>query len=304
MMGAMTDAPTPTRPDRRGDGPAFGVVLGGGGARGLAHIGVLQALDEAGLHPDVVVGVSMGAVIGATYAAREDWLAALEGLDRSPLPGHENLAEPQGLELLRAVVRSAVRIAPKVVSFGRSGFEEFGRRTMAELLGGGRDFGDLRTRLATVATDVGLGRRAVIDSGDVAMAVIASAALPLLTRPIDAGDSRYLDGGFADPAPIDVARLLGADVVLMVHVASAPTPVPGDAEGPLSGAVRALEIGLAHFVETRLGMADVVVAPQFNPGISWLSFDRAEDVAVLGHEAMTAELPVLRRLLAERADAA
>ena len=296
-------------------GMTFGVVLGGGGARGLAHIGVLRALSDAGIHPDVVVGVSMGAIIGATYAAREDWLDALMSLDRSSLPGHDNLVEAEGLELVRAVVRSAVRMAPKVVNFGRAGgFEEWGREHLAELLGGTPTFEDLRVDFAAVSTDLTdperevhergavandltSSGRAVHARGDVATAVVCSAALPLLTSPIETPDGRFLDGGFADPAPIDVARAMGADTVLMVHVGTTPTGV-SEGDGPLMGMVRGLEIGVQRFVQLRLKEADVVVSPDFGPGVSWLSFDRADRFAETGYRAMKAHLDDLRDLLA------
>ncbi|WP_341253164.1 patatin-like phospholipase family protein [Euzebya pacifica] len=276
----------------------LGIVLGGGGARGLAHIGVLRALADVDVHPDVLVGVSMGAVVGATYAARPDWLSALQSLDRSALPGHENLVDAEGFDLLRAVVRSAVRMAPKVVSFGVNGYEDFGRRTMAELLGGTPDFADLRMPFAAVATDLAGGRRAVLDAGDVTNAVMASAALPVLTRPLELEQGRYLDGGFADPAPVDVARAMGADVVLMVHVGSAPVGL-GEAtvDGALKGVLRGLEIGVAEFVQSRLIQADVVVAPPFGAGVSWLSFDRADDLAQLGYDAMRGQLDAVLELL-------
>lgn len=261
---------------------SLGVVLGGGGARGLAHIGVLSTLDQAGLRPDVLVGVSMGAVIGATYAAREDWLAALDSMDTSDLPGHPGLGDAEGFELVREVVRTAVRMAPKVVSFGRTGYLEFGRQAMAHLLGGTPTFEALRLPFAAVATDLTAGRRAVLDTGDVAGAVIASAALPVLTRPVEHEGSRFLDGGFADPAPIDVARSMGADVVLMVHVGTPMSDPSGELDGPIGGVLRGVEIGAQRFVEVRLREADVVVAPTFGAGTSWLSFDRAADLVRVG----------------------
>lgn len=276
---------------------SLGIVLGGGGARGLAHVGVLRALAEADIHPDLVVGVSMGAVIGATYAAREDWLEALYAVDRTPLPGHENLTDVEGLDLVRALFRSAVKIAPKVVNFGKAGYAEFGREIMDELLGGHLAFDQLRLPFAAVATDIAQGRRAVLDSGDVADAVIASAALPVLTSPIVSGDSRFLDGGFADPAPIDVARDMGAEHVVVIHVGSPPTPTPSEAEGPLLGMVKGLEVGVSRFVETRLGQADVVVTPDFDPSMTWLSFDRAEELTVIGHKAMAEKIDDLRAAL-------
>jgi NTE family protein len=284
--------------DDEGRMTALGLVLGGGGARGLAHIGVLRALAEVDVHPDVIVGVSMGAVVGATYAARTDWVEALQGIDRRSLPGHGDLFDAEGFALVRSVVRSAVHMAPKVVTFGRSGgFEDFGRDTMRHLLDGDPTFDDLRLPFAAVATDVGRGDRAVLQTGPVASAVIASAALPIVTRSIQRDGSRFLDGGFADPAPIDVARGLGADVVVMVHVGTAMGSEESDGEGVLGGMLRGFEIGLQRFVDVRTREADLLIVPQFAAGTSWLSFDRADQLAGAGHAAMRAHLPVLLGLL-------
>lgn len=277
----------------------LGVVLGGGGARGLAHIGVLRALEQADLRPDIVVGVSMGAIIGAAYAARDDWFDAVAALDRSVLPGHADFAAAEGLDLVKALLRTAVDMAPKVLNFGRSGgFEEFGREVLAQLLGtsDGR-IEDLRVPFAAVSTDLDRGDRAVLRRGDLIGAVLASSALPIMTVPVELDGTRHLDGGFADAAPIDVARDLGADVVMMVHVGTAPIST-SDYEGPVGATIRGLEIGLSRAVDVRLSDADLVVRPLAPDGVSWLSFDRAEEMIRIGHHAMARQMDGLRALLA------
>jgi NTE family protein len=167
---------------------------------------------------------------------------------------------------------------------------------MGELLGGPLTFADLRLPFAAVATDVRRARRAVLAEGDVADAVMASAALPIVTRPVDIPAGRFLDGGFADPAPVDVARSLGADVVAVIHVGTAMGG-QSDTDNPVLATLRGFEIGLQHFVEVRLAQADLVVAPRFREGISWLSFDHAEELVAAGHDAMTEQLPALKDLL-------
>ena len=291
--GATGDGTRPTGDPR----PSVGVVLGGGGARGLAHVGVLQSLEAAGITPSAIVGVSMGSIVGAAYASRPDWLQALSSIDTDALPGHEDLSDSEGFERLRNLVRSAVKLAPKALSFTLSGgFEEYGRATLGEILGE-TAFEDLRIPFAAVAANLTTGTREVFTEGDLIGAVLASSALPVLTSPVDVGGNRYLDGGFVDPAPIDVCRQLGAERVIMVNVG---TPLSGEAEvdGPLTGILRAFEIGAQRFVEVRTGEADLLVAPAFPPGVSWLSFDRAEDLVRTGRDAMDAAIDDVHALLA------
>lgn len=275
----------------------LGLVLGGGGARGLAHLGVLDVLQRAGLTPHCIVGVSMGAVVGATFAARDDWRQAFLDVDRERLPSHLDLREAEGLDLLRNMVRSAMRLAPSVWNLRRVGFEEIGRATLKDLLGAAETFADLRLPFAAVATDIAAGQRVVFRSGDLVSAVVASSALPVLTRPISLDGQLLLDGGFADPCPVDVARDMGAEVVAAVHVGRPELPGGGEPEGQLAAVIRAVEVGLQRFVSLRLAAADLVVRPSFPDGTNWLNFEHAEDLARAGAVATRGTLDDLRRLV-------
>ena len=274
----------------------LGIVLGGGGVRGLAHAGVLGALEQAGIVPAVVVGVSMGAVVGATYAARRDWADALEAVDRTHLPAFTDPRENEGLELLRAALRSARRLAPTFWTWGRQGYEIYGRSTLQQLLGPVTTFADTRVTVGMVATDLHAGERVVLQGGDLVSATLASAAIPGLARPVELGGRVLVDGGFADPAPVDVARDLGADVVLAVYTGQHLEPTETD--NWLLALLRGLEIGQRAFAEERLQSADLVLRPAFNKRVNALNFSVIDDVVSRGAECGRSHVDAVRELVA------
>lgn len=282
----------------RGSTRRLGMVLGGGGVRGLAHAGVLGALERAGLHPDIIVGVSMGAVVGATYAARTDWAAALEAVDRTHLPAFADPRENEGLELVRAALRSARRLAPTFWTWGRQGYEEYGRSTLDRLLGPVRTFDSTRVPLGMVATDLQGGDRVVLTDGDLLAATLASAAIPGIARPVDLDGRVLIDGGFADPAPVDVARDLGADVVCAVYTGQHLEPTAAD--NWLVTLLRGLEIAQRKFAEERLTAADLVLRPDFSKRVNALDFSVVDDVVSRGVACGRANAEAVRALVAGR----
>ena len=181
--------PTPPR-------PRLGLALGSGAARGLAHIGVLKVLEEAGITIDIIAGTSMGAFIGAMYAAgvpviqmekaalEIDWLRMARLLD-PVLP------------------TSGLTDGKKLVSF------------MAALLPA-RDFKDLQQSLAITATDINTGESIIIKQGDLLEALRASLAFPGIFSPVRFGKRFLVDGGLCKPIPTDVARSLGAEKIIGV----------------------------------------------------------------------------------------
>lgn len=272
-------------------------MLGGGGVRGLAHTGVLQALAKHDLEPDVVVGVSMGAVVAVTYAMRSDWQEALLSFDRSRLPafGLPGDGEAESLARLRSVVRSARTLAPSVWTWGRQGYEEYGRASLGSLLGDGASFATARIPLAVVATDLVSGSRIVLRDGDVVGATLASAAIPGIAKPVMVDGRQLIDGGFVDPAPIDVAYDLGADVVVAVHAGQ--HLAPNDADNWVTALVRGLEIAQRSFANERLRDADLVLRPDYGQRVNILNFAVVEDVIGRGRVAAEAAIDEIRALL-------
>jgi NTE family protein len=177
--------------------PRIGVALGGGSARGYAHIGVLAALERRGLRPDVLVGTSFGAVIAALYA-----------LGHSPAQLREDAERMRRRDVL-----------PRIVDVGLGGGALFaGRRLEAYFHGlvGDARIEDLPRTLAIVTTDVDTGERVVLRSGPLAKALRASASLPGLFAPVAWEGRRLIDGGIGAPVPLSTLEGFGVDVALGV----------------------------------------------------------------------------------------
>jgi len=176
--------------------PKLGLALGSGAARGLAHIGVLKVLEEEDIPIDIITGTSIGAFIGAMYAA---------GV---PITQMEQVAlEIDWLSMARL-------LAPVMPTSGLSDGKKL-LAFMAELLPA-RDFKDLRLPLAVTATDINTGEAIIIKQGDLLDALLASLAFPGIFSPVRFGQRFLVDGGLCNPIPTDVARNLGAEKIIGV----------------------------------------------------------------------------------------
>ncbi len=277
------------------DRPTLGLVLGGGGARGLAHIGVLERLEAAGLAPDVLVGVSMGAIIGATYAVREDWSPALREEDWSRLPVVNEALEGDLPQRASAYGRTLRRLAPTMTHWTPSkGFSEDARATLVDLMGPEATFADCRLPFAAIATDLRAGERVVLREGSLNEAALASGSIPGLAHPVEWDGASLVDGGFSDPAPVDVARDLGAEVVVAVHVGLPAGEEP--AENWSGAMLQALEAGHRAFAESRFRHADLVLRPAFSSRTRMLDFSAVAELVAVGEACVEAELEGLAAL--------
>ncbi len=282
----------------------FALLLGGGGARGFAHVGVLRALEGLGYRPGALVGVSMGAIVGATYALRDDWERALMTLDTSALPRpiqrrtDEELALRERLRLMLAYPRAASRL---MRGWGAAETAaEAGETLIREVLGG-RRLEEARIPVVISATDLRSGARVLLREGDAAAAAYASASLAGVLPPREHGDWLLADGGYADPAPVDAARALGLPVVVAVALGQAR-----HAESVTNGYqafLRATEIGHLQYSEKRFAEADLVLRPAFARTVHTLDFDARQDCAEAGEAAVHAHRTQLDALLALPDDA-
>ncbi|UCF09641.1 MAG: patatin-like phospholipase family protein [Candidatus Bipolaricaulota bacterium] len=186
--------------------PTFGLALGSGGARGSAHVGVLKALEEHGLVPDVIVGSSMGAQVGGAFAAG--------------IPSDTLISQWQTASFARLVKT----LLPTIPWGGWSSGTEISRM-MHRLVGEVR-IEDLPITFAAVATDLQTGRPHVLTEGSLVQAIRASLSVPGLFTPVWVDGHLLIDGGVTDPLPVDVTRSLGADVVAAVDVLVCPEDVP------------------------------------------------------------------------------
>jgi NTE family protein len=178
-------------------GPSIGLVLGSGAARGFAHIGVMRALQAHGIKPDIIVGTSMGALVGGCYAT--DQLDTLEDWARS-------------LTMRRIIGYLDVRI-------GGSGLIGGGRlaNRLQESIGE-TTIEDLPLRFAAIATEIGTGHEVWLTRGSLSLAVRASYALPGIFAPVHLGGRWLVDGALVNPVPVSAARALGARVVIAVNM--------------------------------------------------------------------------------------
>ncbi|MDX1530763.1 MAG: patatin-like phospholipase family protein [Rhodothermales bacterium] len=281
----------------RGGRPVLGLVLGGGGARGLSHIGVLKVLEREGLEPDVLAGASMGGLLGAAYAS---------GVRAERL-------EQEILNLSRAskLIRLADWIPTVRALFSGRKFEAF----LTKQMGADLRFGDLRRPLALTTVDLHSGREVVFTEGSVVAAMRATMSIPGVFAPVEHGPYRLVDGGILNNVPVDLARELGAEVVVAVDVLpyfSENRPGEPAAVDPLEPPLlprgvrdvwQAAFIAVSALTECNLDRTrpEVEIRPALPTDVTLLyGFTRAEELIAAGAAAAEAALPDLRAALAER----
>jgi NTE family protein len=264
------DAAQPAAPPQP---PKVALVLGGGAARGFAHVGVIKVLQSHGIEPDLVVGTSAGCVAGSLYSAGYSGFDLQEmafGLDRAMVADWSLFG--RGLikgEKLQSYVDQAVKQVPME---------------------------QLKRRFACVAVKLTTGEAVVLDHGDVGQVVRASSSVPGVFEPTTINGVEYLDGGLRSPVPIREARALGADFVIAVDVASPPR---SDADSKMAVMHQAITIMAKGLREDEVGQADVVITPQL-AGITATDFKDRQEAILEGERAAQAALPELKAKLAAR----
>ena len=204
-----------------------GLVLSGGGARGTAHVGVLKVLDELHVHVDAIAGTSMGAVVGGLYASgmsgaqieqlfsSVDWQAAFRDRPaRADLGFRRKQEDREFLVNLPLGVQGKRLLIPTGLIQGQKLTQLLRRATLP--VAGINDFDHLPTRFRAVATDLETGAAVVMGSGDLTTAMRASMSAPGVLTPVERDGRVLVDGGVAENLPIDVARAMGVDVLIVV----------------------------------------------------------------------------------------
>lgn len=242
--------------------PIIGLVLGGGAARGFAHIGVIQALEEAGIRPDLVVGTSAGSVVATLYASGKN--------------GKELQKVAESMEEASFSDWRLPFFKPGVLKG-----EALARFISSQV--GGRQIQDLPMSLGVVATDLDSGRGVLFQRGDAASAVRASSAIPALFQPVLIAGREYVDGGLVAPVPVQFARQMGAQVVIAVDISSAPQI--NAASDTFQILMQTFSIMGKSINVFELREADVVVKPALT-GLSSASFASRTQAISAGHQAM------------------
>lgn len=286
--------------------PRIGLALSCGGSRGLAHVGVIQVLEENHIPIHVISGASMGAYVGSLWAAGYDG-AALEKFAAE-------IASPRDLWRRLDLV-----IPPVKGLFKGDGI----RSRLADALHGAT-FADLQKDLLVIAADLDTLERRVFHTGDVATAVHASFAIPGICVPVEINGRRYVDGGIVDPLPVGVLAGVGCDIIIAISVvptfvqlqqgveSTAPsTPrswtrralhflnktvnvfAHGNVIDTLRRSLSAAEVRMAH---TSARRATIVIRPEVG-GNAWHDYHRYPNYIELGRRAALASLPALLEII-------
>ena len=256
----------------------IGLALGGGAARGFAHVGVIAVLEEAGLKPHLVVGTSAGSLVAALYASGK------------------TSAQLQQTALNMEEVALTDWMLP-IVGRGMFRGEALGRY-VNELVAG-RLIENMAIPLGIVATDLNSGEALLFQRGDTGTAVRASSAVPAVFLPVKINGREYVDGGLVSPVPVRYARRMGADVVVAVDISSPPEGNPSD--GTLQILLQTFSIMGKSINQYELKDADVVVRPS-QAGLKGADFSSRQRAIDAGRAAMLAALPALKaKLLAHGA---
>lgn len=287
--------------------PRIGLVLGGGGAKGFAHIGVLEVLEENRIPVYMVAGTSMGSVVGSLYAAGNDsmqlqeiaddidWNAIfIDNIPRDAKSFRRKQDQRNELIDFRIAFDKDGIVLPPGVLRGQDLF-----LTLSQKLGparGVRDFDNLATPFRAVATDITTGEAVVMGTGDVATAAFASMAVPGGLPPVERDGLLLVDGGVVDNVPIDVARGMGAEVLIVVNVGD--PLLKRDEINSFVSVLNQLQLLLGfHNVQRQLNSLsprDVLITPDID-GLTATSFNEATLGIARGRAAATAALPSLLR---------
>jgi NTE family protein len=259
--------------------PKVGLALGGGAARGFAHVGVIQVLEEAGIKPQMVVGTSAGSLVAALYASGRNG---------------------QQLQAVATSMDEAAFADWTLPIFNRGVLrgEALGRYVNTQVAN--RLIENMPVPLGIVATDLNSGQGVLFRRGDTGTAVRASSAVPAVFLPVKIGSQEFVDGGLVSPVPVRYARQMGAELVIAVDISSAPEGNPS--ADPLQILLQTFAIMGKSINGWELKDADIVVRPALN-GMGGGDFAGKRRAIEAGRAAMQAMLPQLRTALEARAHA-
>ena len=268
---AATTVPPPVIIPKRP--PKIGLALGGGAARGFAHVGVIAALEEAGIKPDLVVGTSAGSLVAAIYATGK------------------NAAQLQQVALAMEESEITDWTLP---FFGRGMLRGEALARYINVQVGNKPIENMVVPLGIVATDLRTGLGTLFQRGDTGMAVRASSAVPSVFNPVKIGAVEYVDGGLVSPVPVRYARQMGAELVIAVDISSAPEGNASDSQ--LAILLQTFAIMGKSINSFELKEAELVVRPEL-AGVKGGDFTSRRRSMEAGKLAMQRALPQLKALI-------
>jgi len=281
LAGCSTAPPNPSQPPQARvtpkvvPKPKIGLALGGGAARGFAHIGVIKALESQGIVPDIVVGTSAGSLVGVLYAAGNDGFAL------------HKLA----LEMDEAAISDwSVPIFAKTAGVLKGeALQNYVNKALNHI-----SLEKLKIPFGAVATDLNSGLPILFQRGNAGIAVRASSAVPGVFQPVKIGDHVYVDGGLVSPVPVRFARQMGADFVIAVNISAQPDAQPSSSTVEML--LQTFAIMGQSINQYELKDADVVIQPRL--GTMKGSDFAGRNLAILaGEQAAAAVMPELKQKL-------
>jgi NTE family protein len=275
--------------------PKVALVLGGGGTRGAAHVGVLRALTRAGVPIDMIVGTSMGAIVGGLFAAGISVDALQEKFDDGSL-----MRSFMNVPLTLSIATAPVLVLPRTLAHNEydglykgNNFRKYLDRTVPEFE---HNIENLKIPFIAVALNLVDGKPWALSRGNLGYALQASSAVPGLREPVQIGDQLFVDGGVVDNIPVDAARAMGADIVIAVDVDERFAAVPLESFKAVgSVAKRLVTLQLASSDAVQLEKADFVIHPNVD-GIGLIStkVKDASQAIDAGEKAAWAVIPDIK----------
>lgn len=262
--------------------PKIILVLGGGGARGFAHVGVLKALREANIPIDMVVGTSMGALVGSLYCA---------GIELEEIEKIAEYIKWTDISNLGAVSLVKMVFAEKLLSTQR--MEEYINKMIGE-----KYFFQLNIPFACVATDMTTGEKIIFKEGKVSTAARASATIPGLFEPVQYRQRFLVDGGLVENIPVSVAKLFNPDIVITVAVSADITK--NSFNNVFSSLFQTIYIQGQQSDKRNLEMSDIIISPKVND-ISAIELNRAVECIDAGFIAGKKSINKIKELIIEKA---
>jgi len=256
--------------------PRIGLALGGGAARGFAHVGVIQVLEEAGIRPVLVAGTSAGSLVAAIYASGKNG---------------------KQLQQVAETMEEATMADWTLPLFNRGMLRGDALARYVNGQVGARLIEEMPLPLGIVATDLNSGQSMLFQRGDTGTAVRASSSVPAVFQPVRISGREYVDGGLVSPVPVRAARQMGADLVIAVDISSPPEA--NAAGGTLDVLLQTFSIMSKSINYFELKEADVVVRPALL-GVSSADFGARKRSIEAGRQAMLQVMPQLRVAIAAK----
>jgi NTE family protein len=254
-------------------------VLGGGGARGIAHIGVLKVLEKEGIKPDLIIGVSMGSIVGAAYAL---------GMSAKKIEDFVlSIKNPQ-----LALLFKAGKPHKYLVNVDK-GFEFLNKNLFNE-----KSFEDLRIPFYTVLTNLNTGEEKLMNKGNLIEVIKASSCVPGIFPPVKIGSDYYIDGGVANPTPSGIAKSLGADAIIAVDFTINKTRF----ENPniISTLMQTYEIIRTNAVRSKMADSNdhtVLLEPKMRGAVDSFMFHKAKNFIKSGEDEAREKMSKIKELL-------